>query len=212
MRLPRTCAVVFLAAVSTVGWANAGETCNRDWFYVNWPIENRMDLRQILLLERAVGDPIVYETPEGRQRVGRGTWVDELTGAVYRAIDPNALEEDLRDAEAKYGIDLKFQQLQIDHIIPLNWACEHGADQWSAKKRRDFATDELLLAITHSSVNASKGDQGPVTWQPPNADKACWYNKKFIYGIQAYGFDITIEEFGLILDNMESACRAASGS
>ena len=147
MRLPRIRAVVFLAAVSTVGWANAGETCNRDWFYVNWPIENRMDLRQILLLERAVGDPIVYETPEGRQRVGRGTWVDELTGAVYRAIDPNALEEDLRDAEAKYGIDLKFQQLQIDHIIPLNWACEHGADLWSAKKRRDFATDELLLAI-----------------------------------------------------------------
>jgi len=192
--------------------ARGAEDCNRDLFYKSWPVENRMDLRQILLMERAVGEPIIYETKYGRKRVGRGTWVDEITGEVHRAVNPNEFLEDKADAETKYGIALKAQLLHIDHIIPLNWACKYGAANWAPQKRRDFATDERLLAITLNSVNASKGDIGADLWQPPHAVQACSYNKTFIDGIHRYGMDVPIEVFSAILDNMESSCRAAGQS
>jgi hypothetical protein len=186
--------------------------CNRDWFYKSWPVENRMDLRQVLLLERAIGDSIVYETANGRKRVGRGTWVDELTGVYYRDVNPSEFVEDKRDLNSKLGIEVSAELLHIDHIIPLQWACRHGASEWSAQKRRDFATDEYLLAITNSSENLSKGDQGAETWQPAKAEIACWYNKTFIYGIHSYEMDVEAAVFLQILNNMESTCRAAANN
>ena len=169
-----------------------------------------MDLRQILLLERASGDTIEYTGKNGKRRISNGTWVDQLTGVIYRAENPNEISEDVLDDTMKYGTAQKFTQLQIDHLISLQWACEHGADQWSAEKRKLFATDERLLVITLNRVNASKGNHGADTWQPHTAEIACWYNKKFLFGVSEYALDVSEEELRAYIENQRTSCNAAA--
>jgi hypothetical protein len=192
--------------------ANALEDCSRSDFLKNWPQQNRMDLRQILLTERAIGDTIEYTTKNGLRRIGRGTWEDGLTGTIYRAINPNEMIEDIGDATRKAGKSKVSELLHIDHVIPLQWACNNGAAAWSAKKKKAFATDERLLVITHSSENTSKGSQGAEKWQPINPRIACWYNTRFIYGILEYRFDVPTVTWKQILENQKSSCDKAYAS
>jgi hypothetical protein len=55
----------------------------------------------------------------------------------------------------------------IDHIVPLKWAWEHGADKWSQEKREQFANDPVNLVAVEASLNRSKGAKGLDEWLPP---------------------------------------------
>lgn len=81
-------------------------------------------------------------------------------------------------------------EIDIDHIVPLAEAWRSGASSWTTEKRQQFANDlngPQLIAVT-ASVNRSKGDQDPSTWQPPRSGARCayakwWINTKYRWGL-----------------------------
>ena len=69
--------------------------------------------------------------------------------------------------------------LDIDHIVPLYWAYNHGGSKWGQHKKSKFANDiENLLAV-EDGLNQAKGAKGPNKWMPLNKRYQCEYVKKF---------------------------------
>jgi hypothetical protein len=204
------------ACVCCIATQALADDCNREWFYKSWPIEDGMDLRQKIFQERSTTKVEIAETKSGRKRVFVGTWTDELTGDVYRAKNPNAFYDDIEDEEQKLGIDLTNEFLTLDHVIPLQWACEHGADAWTPQKRKAFATDRSLLRITLNRVNSSKNDQGLPIWTPASEEVGialtCDYATSFVYGLLKYQFDLSDAEWLAMIKRQQQICALASGS
>ena len=90
--------------------------------------------------------------------VVKGLWLDPYSGMLYK--DP--------------------QMLDIDHVVPLKWAWEHGAKNWDRKKRVAFANfldDNKHLLPVSKKLNRSKSDRGPDRWLPPTGQ--CSYILNF---------------------------------
>ena len=72
-------------------------------------------------------------------------------------------------------------RIDVEHIIPLHWIWQHGANRWTMSRRVGFANDydsadgvnNAILASSHQ--NRSKGDRGPSGWLPPDRSRWCWY-------------------------------------
>ena len=58
--------------------------------------------------------------------------------------------------------------MDLDHIVPLKWAWDHGAKKWSTQRREEFANDLDNVILVSSGSNRSKGARGPMSWLPPN--------------------------------------------
>jgi len=56
--------------------------------------------------------------------------------------------------------------LDVDHVIPLAYAHEHGGDAWSNKKKKAFATDQDNLLLVDDYENSVKGSKGPSEYLP----------------------------------------------
>lgn len=67
--------------------------------------------------------------------------------------------------------------MDLDHVVPLGWAWDHGACHWPTQLRIMLATDPHNLVFTDASLNRSKGDSGPASWRPPV--DPCGYWTKF---------------------------------
>ena len=65
--------------------------------------------------------------------------------------------------------------LDVDHIIPLKWANDHGGANWSAEKKEAFANDPINLLAVDDGLNQAKGAKGPSEWMPPNHVFRCEY-------------------------------------
>ena len=63
--------------------------------------------------------------------------------------------------------------IQVDHIVPRNYACENGGLNWGDETVRTFINDQDNLAVVASSENQRKGDSGPADYMP--ALNRCWY-------------------------------------
>ncbi len=74
--------------------------------------------------------------------------------------------------------------LDIDHVVPLKWAWEHGAQSWPKATRIRFANDPVNLIAVERSLNRAKGAQGPDTWLPPS--NACQYVLRFMRIVKRY--------------------------
>lgn len=146
-----------------------------------------MTIRHQILVNRALGDTIVYDNGSSR-KVVLGTWRDEMTGLVYRAIFP-------------LGV------LEIDHLIPLKWAWDHGARTWDYSKRNKFANDRRYLLITAKSVNGSKSAKGADLYLPINRDLACTYLVKFQEAVLEYGLEPSRSESTLMNAYEKDVCR-----
>lgn len=84
-------------------------------------------------------------------------------------------------------------EIDVDHIVPLAEAWRSGASSWTTEKRKEFANDlsgPHLIAVT-ASVNRSKGDQDPSTWQPPRSGAHCGYAKWWIN--TKYTWDLSLQ-------------------
>lgn len=64
------------------------------------------------------------------------------------------------------GLITERKMIDIDHVIPLKWAWEHGADKWTIDQRKQFANDPLNLVISDRHSNRQKGQKGPDEWVP----------------------------------------------
>jgi hypothetical protein len=98
------------------------------------------------------------------------------------------------------------KKLDIDHVVPLKWAYESGAAQWSADKKRAFANDFSNLIAVSSSLNRQKGADSPFDWMPPNPAYRCDYVIRF-YKI-ARQYDLLAPQTAIRLREMRTKeCR-----
>lgn len=67
--------------------------------------------------------------------------------------------------------------IDIDHVVPLKWAWDHGANDWTKERRIEFANDPVNLLAVEASLNREKGAKGPDEWQPPT--NQCQYRSRF---------------------------------
>ncbi len=90
-------------------------------------------------------------------KVSYGKWVDPYSGKVF--LTPS-------------GID-------VDHIIPLKYADDHGGKNWHPARKIEFGNDPDNLLAVSMSQNRSKGDKGPYNWMPQNKAFHCQYAKSW---------------------------------
>jgi len=128
-----------------------------------------LNTRHELLLKLSTS---TIETDGNRCLVRRGRWNDPYTGKIF----------------------YESRQMDIDHLVPLKWAWDRGADSWSREKRIAFANDESNLFAVEASINRQKGALGPVHWLPPNEAFRCQYILRFTRIVKKYDLHFTPDE------------------
>ncbi|WP_083264386.1 HNH endonuclease family protein [Pseudohongiella acticola] len=83
-------------------------------------------------------------------------------------------------------------EIDIDHVVPLRWAWDRGAAQWSQQERENFANDPVNLIPVEASLNRSKGARGPDEWLPPSGQ--CSYVARFVRIVRVYGLNMKASE------------------
>ncbi|KXS55322.1 MAG: hypothetical protein AWU57_308 [Marinobacter sp. T13-3] len=119
------------------------------------------DTRAEILIAKSTIRP-TFANMQERCRVISGRWVSPFTGQAL----------------------LNSDDVQIDHVVALKFAWEHGAWRWSGEKRDRFANDPVNLMVVEGSLNGSKGGQGPHQWLPPSGQ--CGYVARFARIIKLY--------------------------
>ena len=96
---------------------------------------------------------------------------------------------------AKYSLDPTL--LDIDHLVPLKFAWEHGAGDWTYLERKLFSNNFLNLFVVDRNANRKKGALGPLDWMPSNVSFQCKYIQRFLYVIGVYDLKLsTMEALG----------------
>lgn len=80
--------------------------------------------------------------------------------------------------------------VQIDHIVPLAYAWDMGARNWTEQLRLRFANDPANLVAVQGQSNQDKGDKQPAFWMPPNGAFHCQYAMQFIEVLRGYGLPV----------------------
>lgn len=128
--------------------------------------EDCQNTRQELLQELSTG-PV--RLASNNCTVVRGKWLDPYTGKTF--------------ANAR--------DIEIDHLVPLKWAWDHGADQWSPSKRVEFANDSANLFAVYGPENQAKSAKGPLEWLPTEQQFHCQYVTRFIRVVKTYELELT---------------------
>ena len=105
-------------------------------------------------------------------RVLTGKWLDPYTGKTFRQSG----------------------DVDIDHMVPLYWAWQHGAYDWSRDKRVRFANDPRNLVAEQKSVNRDKSAKGPLEWLPPKIAFRCSYIIRFERILKIYDLRMSNDE------------------
>lgn len=116
-------------------------------------------------------------------KVTAGRWISPFTGAVIH--DPSKID--------------------IDHVVPLKWAWERGASQWSYRTRQRFANDQANLLSVEASLNRQKGAKGLDKWLPPA--NRCQYVARFMRLVKSYDLYLTPSERNVYSQIRQQACR-----
>lgn len=128
---------------------------SREKFGAGWGDSDNdcQDSRQEALIAQSTA-PVRFQDNKSC-RVASGRWLSPYTGEVIH--DPKAID--------------------IDHVVPLKWAWEHGAKAWTNEKRIRLANDPANLLSVEASLNRQKGAKGPEEWLPPA--NQCQYLSRF---------------------------------
>lgn len=148
---------LILALLTSCGTPAMAQSYDRSEFGSGWLDADRdcQNTRAEMLIELSVAANLQLD-PSGC-RVVRGKWVDPYTDRTFT---------DAADVD-------------IDHLVPLEWAWAHGANAWTPKQRRDFANNPANLIPTDDATNSAKGSKGPDQWLPPNLAYRCQYVLRF---------------------------------
>lgn len=120
-----------------------------------------------------------YSSPQAeidKCKVSSGKWLDPYSGKIINFP----------------------QEIDVDHIVPINEAAKSGALKWSPQKRQDFANDYENLLPTKNSLNRQKSDKGPDQWLPPLASYQCLYVRKYQKIKVNYDLQSNAEEYNFI--------------
>jgi hypothetical protein len=134
-----------------------------DWPHWSDLNHNCLNTRHELLRDRS--EQPAKLKPRDPCRVIKGQWTDPYSGKRwYKASD-----------------------VDIDHLIPLKWAHEHGGYQWNKAQREAFANDPDNLLIVEDDLNQQKSASGPDQWLPPK--NRCWYKQQWRRLLEHYQLD-----------------------
>ncbi len=121
----------------------------------------------------------------------------DLTAVTYTKADPGCTVATGHLADVYTGRSIDFTRgkatsaaVQIDHLVPLGWAWQHGAAAWTGERREQLATDVNNLQAVNGPTNEAKSDQGPTTWLPSAAGYDCMYVIRFAYVLSTYALTI----------------------
>lgn len=128
-----------------------------------------LNTRQELLLEQSTADVILTSS---RCTVYSGEWFGPYSARTFTLAS----------------------DVDIDHIIPLKWAFDHGGDLWSPELKQQFANDPSNLLIVDDALNQSKGAQSPMEWMPPNKSFHCEYLEKWQAVLRIYPLELSDSE------------------
>lgn len=132
---------------------------------------------------KAQADGPIKLSPDGCY-VSTGLWNDPFSGKAYtRASD-----------------------LDVDHVIPLKWAHEHGGANWTADRKEEFANDPNNLLVVDDGLNQEKGAKGPSEWMPPNHSYRCDYLGMWKKILSKYELAMRADEKRIFYKQLE-ACR-----
>jgi hypothetical protein len=95
--------------------------------------------------------------------------------------------------------------VQIEHIVPLAYAWDMGARNWTDEMRVRFANDPANLLAVSGQVNQDKGDQEPASWLPPNTAFHCQYAMQFIAVVRGYALPVDAPS-GAVLRQAAATC------
>lgn len=97
------------------------------------------------------------------------------------------------------------REVQIDHMVPLKYAWDHGADAWDQEKRVNLANDPYNLLASQGDANASKSDAGPGEWMPDNEASHCEYVTQFAYVVGKYDLSVAPQDHSA-MENVLTSC------
>lgn len=139
---------------------------SRDQFGSGWTDTDGdcRDSRQEALITQSTNE-VVFKT-DRKCKVAQGRWISPYTGSV------------IYDSAT----------IDIDHVVPLKWAWNHGANTWSQSKRESFANDPINLWAVENTLNRQKGAKGLDKWLPPNG--RCPYASRFVRLVMIYGLSL----------------------
>lgn len=97
------------------------------------------------------------------------------------------------------------RQVDIDHVIPLKYAHDHGGAGWDRLTKALFANDPANLLVTQASANRSKGSRGPSGYLP-RAQYRCEYAVKWRTLAKKYGLKLAAPDAAVVLVLLAKRC------
>ena len=132
-----------------------------DWKHWSDFDEDCMNTRHEILKSQA--DGVIKLSPDGCY-VSKSVWNDPFSGKqLTRSSD-----------------------LDVDHIVPLKWASDHGGVGWTKNEKERFANDPINLLAVDDGLNQAKGAKGPTEWMPPNHAFRCHYLRLWVSVLEKY--------------------------
>lgn len=171
-----------ISPLAVIADSASGPSYKRQQWLPRWSDSDQdcQDTRHELLIRYSLA-PVTY-TRVDQCKVESGLWMDPYTGHFYeRASD-----------------------LDVEHIVPLKWAHDHGAASWSMEKKRQFAEDPENLWLVDDGRNQSKGHKGPDQWMPPYGPVRSHYLRRFMAVVKKYGLESTPAESRIFLAMLEN--------
>lgn len=149
---------------------SAGKEYERKYFGHGWDDSDGdcQNTRHEILIAQNVGN-LAY-TDSKKCAVKSGKWNSLFTGKTHYSA----------------------KDLDIDHIVPLKFAWDHGADKWTNEKRERFANVSANLVAVESSLNRQKGAKDITEWLPPT--NQCQYITRFVRLVKEYKLKLSATE------------------
>ena len=171
--------VLFLSSCS-VPHSSSSRYDRKDWPHWSDFNKNCLNTRSEILKDRSISK---IKLNKKGCKVKSGTWDDYYY--------PERLQH--------------VKEVDIDHLVPLKHAHDHGASHWSRKIKEDFANDPDNLVITHRKYNRAKGPKGIDEWLPLNLEYACKYVKDWIRIKSKYGLTVGSKE-KITINELKGKC------
>ncbi len=149
---------------------------------------NQCDTRNDIL-NRDLTDKTYVSTKRCAQAVATGTLRDPYTNSTVGFVRGNQVGA----------------AVQIDHLVPLAFAWDMGAREWTDQMRKRFANDPANLLAVAGKANQDKGDLPPGEWMPPNRAFWCQYAVQFTEVLRGYRLAID-EPSARELQNAAAGC------
>ncbi|MDT5363514.1 MAG: hypothetical protein QOC69_5276 [Mycobacterium sp.] len=136
------------------------------------------------ILDRDLVDKTYVSISRCPNAVATGTLHDPYTGETINLVRGNQTGA----------------AVQIDHLVPLAYAWDQGARNWTDEMRVRFANDPANLLAVDGPINEDKSDGEPAVWMPPNHAFWCQYAVQFVAVMRGYGLPVDAPSVPVLRD------------